>query len=426
MKQPLIIGLDLGSSRIRIAMGQLTESADQALTLSIVGAVEVVSQGVSKGVVTALEDAVTSISSALEQAERQTGTPVEEAVVGINGLHMGVMDAKGVVGVSRPDREIRVDDVERAMEDAKSVANPANVEILHVMPHGFIVDGQTGIKDPVGMHGIRIEAHAHLVTGLVGNVRNMTKCVFRTGLDIASLVFGPLASAQVVSSYRERELGVCIVNIGASTTSVVVFEDGELLHAKVLPLGGDHVTSDIAIGLRTSLDVAEQIKLLHGSSNPDQFGKHDEIDLQSFGGTGESELVSLKYVSEIIQARMEELFEKVEDELRSIGRSGLLPAGIVLTGGGSKLGGCVETAKSVLRLPASLGSSVHMHTTMPEFVHDASFSTAVGLVQWGFDEIRRGEDRGGSVSGTAMFKAGGKLAGKIGGSIKKIFGSFIP
>jgi cell division protein FtsA len=249
--------------------------------------------------------------------------------------------------------------------------------------------------------------------------------VFRTGLDIASLVFGPLASAQVVTSYRERELGVCIVNIGASTTSVVVFEDGELLHAKVLPIGGDHVTSDIAIGLRTSLDVAEQIKLMHGNSNPEAFGKHDEIDLQSFGSVGDSELVSLKYVSEIIQARMEELFEKVEDELRSIGRSGMLPAGAILTGGGSKLGGCVETAKSVLRLPAGLGSSIHVHTTMPEFAHDASFSTAVGLVQWGFDEIRRGEDRGGSP-GSTMFKSGGKIAGKIGGSIKKIFGSFIP
>lgn len=423
MKQPLLIGLDIGSSRIRLAMGQIIESADQVLTLSIVGAVEVPSQGVSKGVVIALEDAVTCISSAIEQAERQSGSPVEEAVVGISGVHMGVMDAKGVVGVSRPDREIRTEDIERAMEDAKSAANPANVEILHVLPHGFIVDGQTGIKDPIGMHGIRIEAHAHLVTGLAGNVRNMTKCVFRTGLDIASLVFSPLAVAQVVTSYRERELGVCIVVIGASTTSVIVFEDGELLHAKVIPIGGDHVTSDIAIGLRTSLDVAEQIKLLYGSSNPESFGKHDEIDLQSLGATGESEQISLRYISEIIQARMEELFEKVEEELRSIGRSGMLPAGAVLTGGGSKLGGCVETAKSVLRLPASLGSSGHMHTTMPEFAHDASFSTAVGLVQWGFDEIRRGEERS---SKTSMFKTGGKIAGQITGSIKKIFGSFIP
>src|SRR5512133_813829 len=308
MKQPLLVGLDLGSSRIRIAMGQLTESSDQAMTLTIVGAVEVPSQGISKGVVTALEDAVTSISSAIEQAERQFGSPIEEVAVGIGGVHIGVMEAKGIVGVSRPDREIRADDVERAMEDAKSAANPANVEILHVLPHGFIVDGQTGIKDPVGMHGIRIEAHVHLVTGLAGNVRNMTKCVFRTGLDIGALAFGPLTAAQVVTSYRERELGVCVVAIGASTTSVVVFEDGELLHAKVIPIGGDHVTSDIAIGLRISLDVAEQIKLMHGNSNPDVYGKRDEIDLQTFGATGGSELVSLRYVSEIVQARMEELF----------------------------------------------------------------------------------------------------------------------
>jgi cell division protein FtsA len=423
MKQPLLIGLDIGSSRIRLAMGQLVESADQALSLSIVGAVEVPSQGISKGVVSALEDAVTCISAGIEQAERQSGSPVEEAVVGINGVHIGVMEAKGVVGVSRPDREIRPEDIERAMEDAKSVANPANVEILHVLPHDFIVDGQTGIRDPLGMHGIRIEAHAHLVTGLAGNVRNMTKCVFRTGLDIASLVFSPLAAAHVVTSYRERELGVCVVVIGASTTSVIVFEDGELLHAKVLPIGGDHVTSDIAIGLRTSLDIAEQIKLLHGNSNPDAFGKRDEIDLQSLGGGSDGELISLRYVAEIIQARMEELFEKVEEELRAIGRSGMLPAGVVLTGGGAKLGGSVETAKSVLRLPAALASATHLHTTMPEYAHDPSFSTAVGLVQWGFDEIRKGEEHSSSGS---FLKSGGKLAGKITGSIKKMFGSFIP
>jgi cell division protein FtsA len=422
MKQPLLVGLDIGSSRIRLAMGQLTESVDQALTLTIVGAIEVPSQGISKGVVTALEDAVTSISSAIEQAERQFGSPIDEAVVGIGGVHIGIMEAKGVVGVSRPDREIRADDVERAMEDAKSVANPANVEILHVLPHGFIIDGQTGIKDPIGMHGIRIEAHAHLVTGLAGNVRNMTKCVFRTGLDIASLAFGSLTAAHVVTSHRERELGVCVVVIGASMTSVVVFEDGELLHAKVIPIGGDHVTSDIAIGLRISLDVAEQIKLMHGNSNPEVYGKRDEIDLRTFGDMGESELVSLRYVSEIIQARMDELFEKVEEELQSIGRSGMLPAGVVLTGGGSKLGGCVETAKSILRLPASMGMSTHMHTTVPEYAHDATFSTAIGLVQWGFDEVRRGEE----YSGHSMFKTTGKIAGKIGSSIKKMFGSFIP
>lgn len=422
MSQPLLVGLDVGSSRIRLAMGQVSESPERGLSLSITGAVEVPSQGISKGVVSALEDAVTAISAGLEQAERQIGSPIEEAVVGIGGPHIFVMDAKGVVGVSRSDREVRAEDIERVMEDARNAANPANHEILHVLPHGFTVDGQTGIRDPVGMHGIRIEASAHLVLGLAGNVRNMTKCVFRTGLDIASLVFGPLAASLVVTSSRERELGVCVISIGASTTSLVVFEDGELLHAAVLPIGADHVTSDIAIGLRTSLEVAEQVKLVHGSATPDVFGKHDEIDLREFGAE-ESEVVSLRYISEIIEARMEEVFEKVEEELRSIDRSGLLPAGAILTGGGAKLAGVVETAKASLRLPASVGSASHISTTMPEFIHDPAFSTAVGLVQWGFDEIRTGQGGG---SGMNMLKKGGALAGKVSASIKKMFKSFIP
>jgi cell division protein FtsA len=421
MSQPLLVGLDLGSSRIRLAIGQISSSQDQGLSLSIVGAVEVPSQGISKGVISALEDAVTAVSAGLEQGERQLGVPIEEAVVGIGGTHVSIMDAKGVVGVSRADGEIRPEDVERVMESARSAANPANYEILHVLPHGFVVDGQGGITDPVGMHGIRIEANAHLVLGLAGSVRNMTKCVFRTGLDIASLVFGPLACATAVTNARERELGVCVVNIGASTTSIIIYEEGDLIHAKVLPIGAEHITSDVAIGLRTSLDVAEQIKLYHGSAVPETYGKQDEIDIAEFGADT-NELISLRYVSEIIQARTEEIFEKVEEELRAADRSGMLPAGAVITGGGSKLPGILDVAKSSLRLPASLGAATHLETSMPELVHDPVFSSAVGLVQWGFEEVRN-EQFGRS---SRMFEKGGDTVKKIMSSIKKVFKSFIP
>lgn len=423
MSQQLLAGLDLGSSHIRFAMGQVSHTAERGLSLSVVGAVEVPSQGISKGVVTALEDAVGAISAGIEQAERQVGSPIEEVVVGIGGPHISVMPSKGVVGVSRPDREIRPEDIERVMEEARGAANPANHEILHVLPHGFVVDGQSGIHDPVGMHGIRIEANTHLVLGIAGNVRNMTKCVFRTRLDIASLVFGPMASALAVTGSRERELGVCVVNLGASTTSVLVYEDGELIHAKVLPIGSDHITSDIAIGLRTSLKTAEDVKLLKGSALPESFGKRDEIDVAEFGSE-QSELVSLHYIAEIVHARMEEIFEKVEEELRSAGRSGLLPAGVVLTGGGAKLPGAMEVAKSVLRLPASIGTASHIHTPMPEYVHDPAFSVAVGLVQWGFDELRG--DRPSSALSGGLLRAGGGFVGKVGSSVKKIFKSFIP
>lgn len=427
MSQRLIIGLDLGSSRIRFAMGQVTTGGDRGPTLSIVGAVEAPSQGVAKGVVTALEDAVTALSASLESAERQVGIPLEEAVVGIGGPHVSVMSAKGVVGVSRADGDIRPEDLERVLEATKSAANPANFEILHVLSHGFTVDGQPGITDPVGMHGIRLEASAHLVLGLAGNVRNLTKCVFRTGLDISSLAFGPLASAEAVTNSRERELGVCVVNIGASTTSVLVFEDGSLLHAAVLPIGADHITSDIAIGLRTSLEAAETVKLQHGSATPDAIGKREEIDLAEFGAQA-SEVVPVRYIAEIIEARAEELFEKVEAELRTADRSGLLPAGAVLTGGGAKLRGMTEVAKRVLRLPSSVGAATHLATPMPELVHDPAFSTAVGLVQWGFEEGRRGHERSGGGSGGAgrMMASGSAAMGKIGGALKKVFKSFIP
>ncbi len=421
MAQRLIVGLDLGSSRIRLAVGQISTASEHGPSLSVVGAVEAPSQGIAKGVVSALEDAVSSLSGALEAAERQVGVPIEEAIVGIGGLHFTVMSAKGVVGVSRADGEIRSEDVDRVLESAKAAANPANHEILHVLPHGFTVDGQTGIKDPVGMHGIRLEAEAHLVMGLAGNVRNTTRMVFRTGLDIAELVFGPLAAAEAVTNSRERELGVCVVSLGSSTTSLVILEEGELLHAVVLPIGADHITSDIAIGLRTSLAVAEAVKLQHGTAVPDDLGKHDEIDLIEYGAE-QNELVSLKYVAEIIEARSEEIFEKIEQELRRVDRSGLLPAGVMLTGGGAKLPGLTDVAKRCLRLPACVGAATHLATPMPEYVHDPSFSTAVGLVQWGYDDLRGGLGRGGG----GRLSGSGKALGKLGGQLKKVFKSFIP
>lgn len=436
MPKDLLVGLDLGSSRIRFAVGQVSETpprtgsyaAERGLALSIVGAVDAESQGVTKGVVTALEDAVASLSAALEATERQVGVPFDEAIVGIGGTHVSVVNAKGVVGVSRADGEIRAEDVDRVLEEAKSAVNPANHEILHVLSHGFIVDGQPGVKDPVGMHGIRLEASAHLVIGLAGNVRNMTKAVFRTGLDIAQLAFGPLASAEAVTTAREREVGVCVVNIGAATTSVVIYEEGSLVHAAVLPLGADHVTSDVAIGLRSSLPVAEAVKRDRGSALPESVAQHDEINLRDYGADTD-EAVSVRLVAEMIDARVQELFEKVEQELRAADRSGLLPAGVVLTGGGAKLHGMVEVAKQTLRLPASLGAATHLSSSMPELAHDPAFSTAVGLVQFGFEELRRGEDHssgGGRRAASRLLSSGNAMMGKAGGMMRKVFKSFIP
>jgi cell division protein FtsA len=424
MKDRLIAGLDLGSSHIRLAVGQVTYGQDKHPHLNLIAATELPSQGISKGAISSLEDAVSSISSCLEQAERMVGVPLNEATVGIGGTAITSLEAKGVIGVSRSDGEIRAEDVSRAIEAARAFVNPANQEILHILPRSFSVDGQVGIKDPIGMQGIRLEVDTLIVEGLSSHVRNLTNAVFRTGLDISYLVYNPVAVAEAVTSPRQRELGVCILTIGASTTGMSVYENGELLRTVSLPVGADHITSDIAIGLRVSYEAAERIKIMHGTANAEPLPKRGvEIDLLDFGAS-ESEIVSLRYIAEIIEARVEEIFEKTEAELKKIDREGLLPAGVVLTGGGAKLPGIVEVGKRVLRLPCAYAMTT-APSSMPELIQDPAFSTAVGLVLWTYENERREDGKGMSPARGIGIK-GSDLLGKLGNPIKKIFKSFIP
>lgn len=424
MKERFLVGLDLGTSAIRLAIGQIGVTSDKRLSLNIIGAGETPSAGIAKGAITSLEDAVTAISSCLEQGERMLGAPIREATVGIGGTGVSSQDAKGVVGVSRTDGEIRAEDVARALESAKAFVNPANQEILHVLPRGFYVDGQYGIKDPIGMQGIRLEVDAMIVQGLSSHVRNLTKAVFRTGLDISELVYAPLAVAEATTTARQRELGVCAVSLGAATTSLAVYENGELLRAATLPVGGDHVTSDIAIGLRISFEAAERIKRMYGTAVAESLPKRgEEIDLADFGAD-QNEVVATRYIAEIIEARVEEIFEKVEEELKKIDREGLLPAGVILSGGGAKLPGVSDVAKRVMRLPCALGIPT-AQSSIPEIVQDLSFSTAVGLVLWAYENMRQDEGRGGMAVRLSPGR-GGQMFGKLGGSVKNIFKSFIP
>ena len=420
MKERLIAGLDLGSSSIRLAVGQLSIGQDKRAVLNLIGAVEIASFGIAKGSVKSLEDAVSSISSCLETAERQIGLPISEAYIGLGGVMMQVVPAKGVIGVSRPDGEIREEDCHRVLESARSVVNPANYEILHTIATRFAIDGQSGIKDPVGMQGIRLEADVFIIEGLSSHVRNLTKSVIRTNLEVSGLVYAPLATAEAVLSSRQKELGVVMIDIGSSTTSIVVYEEGDLLHSAVIPIGSDHITNDIAIGLRTSLDIAEVCKRNYVSATPDAVGVDDTIDLQAIGGE-ESEIVSSRFMSEIAQARAEEIFEKVEVELARIDRSGMLPAGAVLTGGGAKLHGLTEVAKEVMRLPAAVSGAKQITTPLAEVAQDPAFSTAIGIMLRGY-ESERGEESGmgyGVGIGEGFVK-------KIGSPIKRLFKSFIP
>ena len=375
----IIAGLDIGSTAIRLAVAQA--GADD--NLQVIGLAEVPSEGIHKGVVTSIDDAVSAISSCLEKVERMTGSPLEHAWVSINGSHIQAQSSHGVIAVAKPNGEIGEDDVARVVEAAQAVATPPNYEILHVLPRSFTVDGQAGIKDPLGMTGVRLEVEAQIIEGQTAQVKNLTKCVYRTGVDIDDLVLGILATAEAVVTKRQKELGVAVVNIGGSTTSLLVCEDGDPLHAAILPVGSGHITNDIAIGLRTSIDIAERLKIDYGQASAADVGKREEIDLSEL--SVEEGVISRKHLAEIIEARLEEIFSLVDRELGKIDRSGKLPAGIVLTGGGAKLPGVVELAKHQFRLPATLGYPLEVVSPL-EKVNDPAFSTALGLVRWGLGQ----------------------------------------
>lgn len=390
-REGIITGLDIGSTTIRVAVGQIKP---EDKSIHIIGAAEAPAEGISKGVVTSIEDAVASVSQALEKVERMTGIPVEHAFVSLNGAHVLSQDSHGVVAVAKANGEIAEDDVKRVIEAAQTVATPPNYEILHVIPRQFTVDNQTGIKDPLGMTGIKLEVDAQIILGLTSQVKNLTKVIYRTGVDIDELVIGVLAASESVLTKRQKELGVALLNLGGLTTGVMVFEEGEVLHTKILPIGAGHITNDIAIGLRTSVDLAERIKTEHGTAQPEDVAKHEEIDLAKLD-PNEGVRVSRREVAEIIQARLEEIFSMVNQELKHIDRQGSLPAGIVITGGGSKLPGLVDMAKQTFALPASVGQPAQFQTAIDK-VYEPVFATAVGLVMWGA-EAQRGVGVGDKV-----------------------------
>lgn len=415
-KGDIITGLDIGSTTIRVAVGQVNQHDND---IHIIGAAEHPAEGINKGVITSIEDAVASISGALDKAERMTGIPVERAYVSVNGSHIVSQDSHGVVAVSKADGEVRDDDVQRAIEAAQTVATPPNYEILHVIPRQFQVDNQAGVKDPVGMSGIKLEVDAQIILGLSSQVKNLTKCIYRTGTDIQDLVLGVLAVSESVLTKRQKELGVALVNLGGLTTSLMVFEEGDVIHTKILPIGSGHITNDIAIGLRTSVDIAETIKANYGTAIPDDVAKHEEIDLREID-PNENSRVSRKEVAEIIEARLEEIFTMVNKELKSINRHGMLPAGIVFTGGGAKLNGIIDVAKKSFSLPAAVGVSRKFKTAIDK-IEDPVFATALGLVLWG-ENLNKQSNSGGGLASLARFSAVGDATTKM----KKWFKSLLP
>lgn len=377
MSDRILVGLDVGTTTVRVVVGK---KEDDGTSPSIIGVGEAPSAGIRRGVIVDIEEAVSSISQALEKAERMTGIPAEHAVVSVNGAHVSSLQSHGVIAVARADGEITENDVVRVIDASQAIQIPTNREILHVIPKDFTVDGQAGIKDPVNMTGIRLEVDSQIIEASIPFIKNLTKCIMQAGLDIDDLVLAPLASAQSVLTKRQKELGVVLVELGGGTTGLVAFEEGELLHTAILPVGSDHITNDIAIGLRTAVDVAQIVKLDYGVAVASMVKKDEEINLSKINKHEEGE-VSRHHLAEIVQARLEEIFELVNKELKSVNRDGQLPAGAILTGGGSKIAGIVELAKKELRLPVQIGYPQNIATIIDR-VDDPSYATAVGLILW--------------------------------------------
>ncbi len=358
----------------------------------------------------------------MEQAERTSGVAVSQAVVSIGGNHITSQHSKGVIAVGRADGEVAEDDIERVINAAQAISIPPNKEILHIIPETYSLDDNKNIKDPLGMNGVRLEVDAMIVEGSTPFIKNLTKCFEQAGIAISDIVLAPLAATKATLTKRQKELGVVLVDIGGGTTSVAVFEENDLLHTTILPVGGNHITNDIAIGLRTSIDVAERVKLEYGNALPREIGKREEINLAELDSNEEG-IVSRYHVAEIIEARLEEILLLVNKELKMIGREKLLPAGVILTGGTAKLPGAVDLAKNILGLPAQTGFPMQLGGLIDK-VDDPAFVTVIGLILWGLENDS-------SARGGMMLK--NKLTGSISSGMgtgidgmKKWIGKFLP
>src|SRR2546427_4696253 len=339
VQERVIVGIDVGTTKICVLVGEL----DRDGKLNIVGVGTCPSQGLRRGVVVNIEETVTSIAAALDRAERLSGKDITTAYVGIAGSYVASENSKGFVAISPSHRDIVQNDISRAIEVARAIAIPANREVIHVIPRGYVVDGQEGIKNPIGMSGFRLEVEAHIITGAVSSIHNLIKCVQKARVEIEDLVLEPLASSEAVLADGETELGVALVDIGGGTTDIAVFSDGAIWQTVVLPIGGNLITSDVAIGLRLPFGVAEELKVTYGHCDPSTISDDDMIDLAQFIPNCD-DLVPRKLLAEIIQARVEELFEMVHEEIRKSGYDGLLPAGLVLHGRNPELAGIVGLA----------------------------------------------------------------------------------
>ena len=376
----LIVGLDIGTSKVVAIVGEVTADGQ----IEIIGLGSSQSRGLKKGVVVNIESTVHTIQRAVEEAELMAGCEIHSVYAGIAGSHIRSLNSHGIVAIR--DNEVSIGDVDRVIDAARAVAIPADQKILHILPQEFVIDSQEGIKEPIGMSGVRLEAKVHMVTGSVSSAQNIIKCVRRCGLEVDDIILEQLASSSAVLTEDEKDLGVCLVDIGGGTTDIAIFTDGSIHHTAVIPIAGDQVTNDIAVALRTPTQHAEDIKVRYACALTQLANPEETIEVPSVGDRPARRLAR-QTLAEVVQPRYEELFTLVQAELRRSGYEELIAAGVVLTGGSSKMEGVVELAEEIFHMPVRVGIPQYI-SGLSDVVKNPIYSTGVGLLLFGQKQVQ--------------------------------------
>jgi len=374
-QQRMIVGLDIGTSKVVAIVGEINPEG----TLEIIGIGSHSSRGLKKGVVINIDSTVQSIQRAVEEAELMAGCQIHSVYAGIAGNHIRSLNSHGIVAIR--DREVFRPDIDRVIDAAQAVAIPADQKILHILPQEYVIDSQEGVKEPLGMSGVRLEAKVHLVTCAVNAAQNIEKCIRQCGLEVDDIILEQLASSHAVLTDDEKELGVCLVDIGGGTSDIAIFTEGAIRHTAVIPIAGDQVTNDVAMALRTPTPNAEEIKIKYACALASLAGENETIQVPSVGERQDRSL-SRQALAEVVEPRYEELFNLIQAELRRSGFEHLMAAGIVLTGGTSKMEGVVELAEEIFHMPVSVGKP-RCFSGLADIVRNPIYATAVGLLQYG-------------------------------------------
>ena len=372
-KRTTLASIDVGTTKVCTTMADVNDGGG----VRILGVGITPSKGLHKGLVVNISDARESIRESVRKAEQASGMKVESAYVGVTGRHVSSLNNRGVVAITRNDRLVRSDDLKRVLASAQSVKVPSDRKLLHVIPRGYAVDGQVGVKNPVGMHGFRLDVETHIITAAVTSVQNLVKCIRSIGIDVEDLILEPLASSEAVLTEDEKQMGIILADIGGGTTDVAVFKDGSIWHTSILPVAGSQITRDVAIGLGLPFEVAEEMKKRYGSAMP-VYESKIETAATSENGHG----VSYQDLCDIIRARVEEILRLVLLELPRAEYETLVPAGLVLTGGCSNLSGIEALGRETLRLPVRVGIPTNMYG-ISDVLRDPAYATSVGLLLWG-------------------------------------------